>query len=403
MYYYYYHSQKYPEDIIVYVEEVNKEENYIVIDFLDTDQHRKFTSLLDYDSEVDKTSMTLIRNYYPRKRIQENTAYAINIRILLQFSSLISYYQEKSNLFKYQIDLPENKVELFSVSVSISDIEKPFDNFAIDFYKNLTTLDFSLKGKLQLKVRNVGLANWNELLLDGKVVLVYDAGAPTFASKENVRNIIGNKVEEYLKSKPILILSHWDKDHYHSLLEMTDDEIKCFSCFVCINRAVTNMSTILLERFISVLGHKNIIIISNKPKDKKVGTPPLYLLSNKDSQLLLYTSMYHKIKNISGLVLALRTQSSSVIFSGDCYYSQLSENVLPQLNYINNHNLIVPHHGGFAGKYNYESKNALNKNAIISAGKSKKHPSKHYTDFLKVEFNKIRSTKTENRDVIIDL
>ena len=67
MYYYYYHSQKYPNDVIVYVEEINKEENFIVIDFIDTDQHRKFTSLLDYESQIDKTSMMIIKNYYQFK------------------------------------------------------------------------------------------------------------------------------------------------------------------------------------------------------------------------------------------------------------------------------------------------------------------------------------------------
>ena len=113
--------------------------------------------------------------------------------------------------------------------------------------------------------------------------------------------------------------------------------------------------------------------------------------------------MYHKTKNISGLVLALRTIESSVIFSGDCFYSQLSENVLPQLEYKNNHNLIVPHHGGQAGKYFYKNKKAEKVNAIISAGKSKSHPSKYYTDFLRCEFKTLRSTKVENKDIIIDL
>lgn len=239
--------------------------------------------------------------------------------------------------------------------------------------------------------------------MDGNVIIVYDAGAPTFASKASVREIIGNKIEEYSISKPILILSHWDKDHYHSLIEMTDEEIKCFSSFVCIDRAVTNTTCILLNRFISVLGISNVVQISNVPRVTKGGKTPLYLLSKESSQILLYTSMYHKTKNISGLVLALRTQESSVIFSGDCYYSQLTENVLPQLNYPNNHNLIVPHHGGLAGKYFYENKKAKKVNAIISAGNSKNHPSKYYTDFLRCEFNTLRSTKVENKDIIINL
>ena len=403
MYYYYYHSQKYPDDVIVYVEEVNKEENYVIIDFLDTDQHRKFTALLNLETQIDKTSMVVIRNYYPRKRIQENTAYSIKKNILLELRNLITEYDEESNLFQYQIDLNEITVDFFSTSVSIGDIEKPYTNFTIDAYENLKNLDFGLKGKLKFNIRNVGLANWNEVLLDDNVAIVFDAGAPTFASKSSVREIIGNKIEEYSKSNPILFLSHWDKDHYHSLIEMTDEEIKCFSSFICIDRAVTNTTNLLLDRFKSVLGHKNVIQIPNVPRITKGGKTPLHLLSKEDRQVLVFTSMYHKNKNISGLVLALRTDRSSVIFSGDCFYSQLSENVLPHLNFESNHNLIVPHHGGQAGKYIYESKKATKMNAVLSSGKSKHHPSKYYTDFLKGEFNNVLSTKFENTDILVNL
>lgn len=402
MYYYYYHAQKYPDDVIVYVEEINKEENYIIIDFLDTDQHRKFTSILNYDSQIDKSSMIVIRNYYPRKKIQENTAYAINKKVLAGVSDLITEYEEESNLIKYQIDLNDSKENLFYTSVSITDIEKPYTNSTID-YQYLKNLNFSLKGKLQCNIRNVGLANWNEVLIDSKVVIVFDAGAPTFASKRAVRDIIGNKIEVYTESNPILFLSHWDKDHYHSLIEMTDEEIRCFSKFIYIDRAITNSTKILLDRFISALGYNNVIRIPNVPRNTRGGKTPLYLLSEENSQLLVFTSMYHKTRNISGLVLALRTKKSSVIFSGDCFYNQLSENVLPHLNFVSNHNLIVPHHGGQAGKYIYESKNLNKINAIISAGKSKHHPSKYYTAFLKEEFINLRSTKVEDKDIIIDL
>ena len=184
---------------------------------------------------------------------------------------------------------------------------------------------------------------------------------------------------------------------------MTDEEIECFSSFVCIDRAVTNTTNILLNRFKSILGNSKVVQVSNVPRISNGGKTPLYLLSNESSQILLYTSMYHKTKNISGLVLAIRTKESSVIFSGDCYYSQLSEDVLPYLDYENNHNLIVPHHGGLAGKYFYKNKKAKKVNAIISAGKSKYHPSKYYTEFLRSEFNKLRSTKVEEKDIIIDL
>lgn len=404
MYYYYHYSHYYPNDTIVYVEEIDEENNYIILDFIDSDQHRKFSSLFNtIDSEIGKSSMILVKNYYPRKRIRENTAYAIKKDVLLDFVQFISEYED-SHLIKYQIDLKNSTKELFFRSVSLSDIEKSISIMELRKYNNaLSNLNIPLGGNLQVAVRNVGLANWNELILNKNVIIVYDVGAPLFASRAKVREIIGNKIEQYSKSKPILFLSHWDKDHYHSLIEMTDEEIKCFSLFICIDRAITNTSKILLDRFKNLLGLKNVYEIPNITRTSRGGKTPLYLISNIDSQVLLFTSMYHKTKNISGLVLAIRILKSSAIFSGDCFYNQLSEHVLPIINYENNHTLIVPHHGGEAGKYQYHSKSIKKKNAIISAGKSKHHPCKYYTDILRSEFEILRSTKVEQKDIIINI
>ena len=107
-------------------------------------------------------------------------------------------------------------------------------------------------GRIGITVRNVGQGNWNEIKCNDSVRIVYDAGAPMTSSPDEIVNIIGNRSTLYAESKPILILSHWDKDHYHSLLGMSDNDLKnCFSAFVCRNYTPYLTCRILFMRWIT--------------------------------------------------------------------------------------------------------------------------------------------------------
>jgi hypothetical protein len=57
-------------------------------------------------------------------------------------------------------------------------------------------------------------------------------------------------------------------------------------------------------------------------------------------------------------------------------YDQISRYILPHLNYKHLHNLVVPHHGGNAGKYTYIIPKYVSvSTAIISVGVNHyKHP-----------------------------
>lgn len=405
MYYYYYYSQLYPDDVIVYVEEVNLKEGIIIFDFFDSNQHRQFLSILDIDLETEKTSMVLLKNYYIKKRIQENTLYSIKKKVLANLKQLVNFNEKDSYLFEYSISLNKDISEFFNQSVSIGEVD--------DFYSNYTRLgrgkienyDTILKGKISVNIRNVGQGNWNEILVNDSVVVCYDAGAPTNATKDEVRNIIGNKSVEYLKTKPCLFLSHWDKDHYHALVGMSDEELKCFSSFVCIDRVPNLTSRILYSRIETILGRENIYTISNLPRDSKGGPTPLTLISAFDKQLMIFNSMFHKNRNISGIVLAIRTEKSSIILPGDCHYTQLNDYVLPYLNYPHKHNLIVPHHGGKAGVYNYNLKSIISPDkAVISVGRNHfRHPLDTNIKALKSSRFNLSKTSSGYNDILIHL
>ena len=93
------------------------------------------------------------------------------------------------------------------------------------------------KGDLFLLVRDVGQANWNELL-DGNNItrIVYDIGAELRANQTIVRSLFYSRLYTLKRDKPILVISHWDIDHYHCLECASIQEIRtCFSKVVCMD------------------------------------------------------------------------------------------------------------------------------------------------------------------------
>ena len=83
----------------------------------------------------------------------------------------------------------------------------------------------------------------------------------------------------------------------------------------------------------------------------------------------------------------------------------VSDDIASSLNYENETNLIVPHHGGKAGKYKHIlNKKIIPNKAIISVGQNHYgHPMKSYISNLKQDKFKILSTKKNNNDILINL
>lgn len=400
--YYYYYNKYYPQDVLVVIEEVNWKENYIIFDFLDSEEFLKFDTFLEIQHLESKTSMVKINNYF-QKKVRENTIYAINKEVFSNLNDSIEIIED-SYLFGYTINMSNDSLPFFLQSVSFS-IEDKFNIGAI-VKGNLSTnfLDINLKGKIEVNVRDVGQGNWNEIITDKKVKVVYDVGSPMNASKSIVRGYIGNKVIEYSKNKPILVLSHWDKDHYHSLIGMTDLELKCFSSFICPAFLPNVTSRILFSRIVSAIGINNVLSIQNLHKFR--GIPPiLKLISPTKNKLKFFNSTEDKNRNKSGIVLAIETNKSSIIIPADCHYELISNFILPIFNHTNLHNIIVPHHGGKAGLYNYNLSPGSNPNfALISVGKNRYgHPMAHYINSLTLDGFKVISTQILKKDILITL
>jgi beta-lactamase superfamily II metal-dependent hydrolase len=404
--YYKYYKRRYPDDVLVYIEEYNKDTGAVLFDFLDSNEYNSFTEIGSLDYSLSNPSMVMLTNYKQRK-IQENTIYAIKKSVIENWRelNLINFDNQNSFIIGYTIELTSENNQIFFESVSLNDF---FDFFPESYMRgngNLKSLPIDVKGKLSVTIRNVGQGNWNEINENDKTSIVFDAGASMYATKTDIRNIIGNRAAKYSSEKPGLILSHWDKDHYHSLIGMTNAELANFSFFICRDKVHNLTSRILFGRIISAIGSANTYTIAAQPRTARGGHTHLIPLMPTSSQLMIYNAQHHKNRNISGIVISLKTKESSVILSGDCHYEQISVDVLPHLNFKHKHNLVVPHHGGKAGNYIYNlPKNVTPDNAIISVGPNNYgHPMLNYTRALTIDWSRVQKTQTVNTDIKINL
>ncbi len=391
------HLRNYSNYPLIYIEEYNKEERTVLFDFIDSNQYQTFNTILNFQLSLEKATMVFLNNYKGR-RIQENTVYALNPEILNQFSNQVDRNLETNDSFLigFEFDCSSITEQIFDHSIS----QKDLDNIVWTGNKTEDII-FDSNGKIGINVRNVGHGNWNEISLNNTIKYVFDAGASIHAKKDEILTIIGNRNKTYPTSKPILILSHWDKDHYHSLLGMLGQNLNDnFSSFICRNIVPTLTSRILFQRLFKSIGYNNVFTLS--ANSFKKGNPIKFKPVNSlKDQVVLYNSTEHKNKNISGLALSVKAEKGSVILPGDANYDQISRDILCHLNYPHTHHLVVPHHGGNAGKYIYKVPNKVKVDkAIISFGPNRyKHPTKaNLIDLMNSGFY-IRKTFKEKKDI----
>ncbi|KUJ54372.1 ComEC/Rec2 family competence protein [Chryseobacterium aquaticum] len=187
---------------------------------------------------------------------------------------------------------------------------------------------------------------------------------------------------------------------------MTDSELRNnFSAFICRSNKPNLTSRKLFSRIENALGIAKTYPISANVKNSKRGVVLFKNINPITDQIVLYNAEEHKDRNISGLVLSVKSKNNSVILSGDCHYGQISRDILPHLNFKHQHHLVAPHHGGKAGNYIYEiPKNVISGRAIISSGKnSYGHPLTKNIDLLKSNRYIVEQTILTNNDIIIQL
>ncbi|MCC5930333.1 MAG: hypothetical protein JJU28_13885 [Cyclobacteriaceae bacterium] len=169
--YYYYYKRLFPDSVLVYVEEFNKQDGTVLFDFIDSNEYGLFNESLNVSTDLNKPSMVLLTNYKGRT-VQENTIYAIRPATIQSWREQNAINSDNLNSFLigYNIDVTKTEEPIFKESVSLSDF---FDALYLNYYMtgsgDESKIPFRKKGKVSVTIRNVGQGNWNEINFNDKV------------------------------------------------------------------------------------------------------------------------------------------------------------------------------------------------------------------------------------------
>lgn len=392
----------------LYVFLEKRDQSRLLVDFVESGAFQSFITIIETvisGIDIKDPSMVLIKNYKGKKG-REGVTYELNteaIEHVIANGQIISTLQN-SVVIGFEIDMANNPHELFKGSKSFNQEERWELNLELSSKKELPKIE--LDGKTKVVVRNVGQGSWNELFVDNKLKLIFDIGTSYQAKRVQVEKLNLGREELIQKDKPGVIISHWDIDHYHCLIPMSDETLSSIQFFCFRNYLPTLTSRKIYSRIRELLSSKNVYPIEPFPKaEKGLGYAPLKKIKNDSKNVIFYNSCKHQDRNQNAICLAIRKSKSSVVLPADTHYKQISKSILPDLGYENEHYLIVPHHGGKAGNFLYKiDKSSKLKTAIVSVGRnSYGHPNRDYLNQLRGIGFKVKSTMIMKRDFEIEL
>lgn len=345
---------------------------------------------LDKDFALFRRSMN-----YP-----ETTATYIELQSLKTSKRLFQgcYYKLNLDLLKnYQFERNDDSL-LIGASFDVGNMPAPTDNAdeLLQSHELLDPEDLSMsnvprnvsfnvnaQSGWELFVKNVGQANWNELRSGDRVEVVYDAGAELQASATEVTRIFNSRKTSLEQSKPILVISHWDKDHIHCLKYLTNQDISnCFSKLICVDKLRSITSSGILTRFKTVLGTQNVFCLPLPARTNGIDMHRWRCCGD----VAFYQGERSRNINYCGLVMFVHGSKATASLTGDCKLSQ-AKDVYKQekargIN-TNEHILVAPHHGGDYGAssrfYDTPCDNIL---ISVGAGNTYGHPQKDMKSYL---------------------
>jgi beta-lactamase superfamily II metal-dependent hydrolase len=189
--------------------------------------------------------------------------------------------------------------------------------------------------------------------------------------------------QAYQVAKPVILLSHWDVDHYHLLLEAEDATIKAFRRFIFRAHIPNQTSQRLYDRFTQLNPQALFPVDAESPGARRT-SKKLKTIQVPGTPFKIYNGSEHYNRNVCGLMISFQTSKLVAVCAADFDYKQLQADVLKHFDYRHDHYLIVPHHGGNAGKVVYNLRAGTKKDAIISVGgiNPYEHPFQYVIDKL---------------------
>lgn len=202
-------------------------------------------------------------------------------------------------------------------------------------------------GDIELTVVNCGHGNWNEIRTVTDRV-IYDVGACRSFTRAQVRAVVAGRRIASEKRWVSIVISHWDVDHYHALLEFEPAELaKLRVVFVPSQLPDTETFRRVLRR---LTDHE--VVLAALPPASRSGTSREIVLKMawQKGIFTVFRATSGHSRNQTGIVLGVRGQREIALLTGDHHYDK----VLAAASAVTTIGkqacvLVTPHHGGLAG------------------------------------------------------
>ena len=341
-------------ECIVYLESFARKDDGsydIIVDFRRREDFYVFQFVLQVGSNNNRGSniatILELRSVKASKRLIQGRYYKLNLDLLKnhQFNRVEDSYLICGSFDMSSMPLPADE------STELLQRHEPLDPKVMSrcCVPKTSFPIIPVSDDLKVFVKNVGQANWNELRKGETVLILFDAGAPLYEKKTSVEAIFNDRKDSLKASKPILVISHWDKDHIHCLKCLNDNDIKdCFGAMICVDKLKTDTAISIFENFKRALGPDNTFCLP-LPKGSVSNSMHLW---RRLGCISLYQGEDRRNINFCGLAMFVKGNSRSANYTGDCRLSQAKDiydqEIAGSLN-MKEHVLVAPHHGGDYG------------------------------------------------------
>ncbi|GEM_PF-2051872 len=271
--------------------------------------------------------------------------------------------------------------------------------------------------EFEVTIYNVGQGNWSKINATGSdgssLDIIYDIG---MGSSKNVSltKKIARKAASEIIDNHIFILSHWDLDHIKGIINLSENQFNTIWIVPDLPNTLS-FPAIRLALFLYKSQRDNVVFVSDELYNQQIFSNKYIALGKGEGKELgkdairnghTYKTSYTVNNNI-GLVLSIRNNDKSILFTGDCEYIQLPNEFLNKKYYA----IVMAHHGakikykdlaeiGMIRVSNPEAK------AYVCVGKDVKYPDKeHNTAIEQLGFNIVetRAYTAMNNQIKISL
>lgn len=317
------------------------------------------------------------------------------IRTIYDDSSWLENLFDDSNLAfkKKRAHLPKQPIEHLSG-------EQPPDRFLSGILHS---------GNVNVEVVDVGQGSTN-LIYDNYNKVIFDFGSSFFYPKEMLERIADDiKCKLNGLKHVLIIISHWDCDHYNLLSVIDDTSLAELGGAILPGEIITMTAKQIARRL--ERNCKNIVTIESPVRRKGCKwITPVNKAENCKDNCLLFCGTKSRNRNKSGLALMITTKNEVTLLTADhtneqiwnCIYHDFISNESRDEN--RRLNIVVPHHGGSCGRIKIDHLCMNAGIAAISVGKNPyKHPLQSTIDFYNgLGFDVIR-TDWERENIIIQM